>query len=165
MEKWPIGVFASIDAGLGVQLDVAHELRIPTIHLHAPHAATRTRENADRFQHRLRELGIRITCVFGGFEGESYADIPTVTRTIGLVPSDTRAERVAEMKAIADFARLLDVDVVALHVGAVPGAIPPLLGWTAGTGPGSNRARRSARLRPASGGLRTPRRHAPPGSP
>lgn len=120
MEKWPIGVFASIDAGLGVQLDVAHELRIPTIHLHAPHAATRTRENADRFQHRLRELGIRITCVFGGFEGESYADIPTVTRTIGLVPSDTRAERVAEMKAIADFARLLDVDVVALHVGAVP---------------------------------------------
>ncbi len=26
MEKWPIGVFTSIDAGLGVKLEVAHEL-------------------------------------------------------------------------------------------------------------------------------------------
>ena len=26
MEKWPLGVFASIDAGLGVKLEVAHEL-------------------------------------------------------------------------------------------------------------------------------------------
>ena len=43
-ETWPIGVFTSIDAGLGVQLDVAHELGIPTIQLHAPHASTRTAE-------------------------------------------------------------------------------------------------------------------------
>ena len=33
MDKWPIGVFTSIDAGLGVNLDVAHELGIPTIQL------------------------------------------------------------------------------------------------------------------------------------
>lgn len=120
MEKWPIGVFASIDAGLGVKLEVVHELKIPTIHLHAPHQSTRTKDNAARFSARLRELGIRISCVFGGFEGESYADIPTVARTVGLVPDETRAARVAEMKEIADFARLLGVDVVALHVGAVP---------------------------------------------
>ena len=35
MEKWPLGVFASIDAGLGVKLEVAHELGVPTIQLHA----------------------------------------------------------------------------------------------------------------------------------
>ena len=34
MAKWPIGVFTSIDAGLGVKLEVAHELGIPTIQLH-----------------------------------------------------------------------------------------------------------------------------------
>ncbi len=50
-----------------------------------------------------------LTCVFGGFEGESYADIPTVTRTVGLVPPATRAARTQEMKEIADFARLLGV--------------------------------------------------------
>ncbi len=37
MESWPIGVFASIDAGLGVAWDVISELGVPTIQLHAPH--------------------------------------------------------------------------------------------------------------------------------
>jgi sugar phosphate isomerase/epimerase len=120
MEKWPIGVFASIDAGLGVQLDVAHALGIPTIQLHAPHREIRTQSDAERFLARLKDLGIRLTAVFGGFQGESYADIPTVVRTVGLVPPATRAARLAEMREIADFARLLDVDVVALHLGFVP---------------------------------------------
>jgi sugar phosphate isomerase/epimerase len=118
--KWPIGVFASIDAGLGVKLEVAHELGVPTIQLHAPHRATRTAENARRFLARLGELGIRLTAVFGGFEGESYADIPTVARTVGLVPPATRAARLAEMKEIADFVNQLDCSVVALHLGFVP---------------------------------------------
>jgi sugar phosphate isomerase/epimerase len=120
VEKWPLGVFASIDAGLGVKLEVAHELGVPTIQLHAPAKTTRTRENADRFLARLDELGIKLTAVFGGFEGESYADIPTVARTVGLVPPNTRSSRTEEMKEIADFAKLLGCDVAALHLGFVP---------------------------------------------
>ena len=120
MEKWPLGVFASIDAGLGVKLEVARELGVPTIQLHAPAKASRTPERAKQFLAKLKEMGIRITAVFGGFEGESYADIPTVVRTVGLVPPETRAARTQEMKEIADFARLLGVDVVALHLGFVP---------------------------------------------
>jgi sugar phosphate isomerase/epimerase len=120
MDKWPLGVFASIDAGLGVKLEVAHELGVPTVHLHAPAKETRTEQNAQAFLARLKELGITITCVFGGFEGESYADIPTTQSTVGLVPAETRAARTAELKEIADFARLLGVDVVGLHVGFVP---------------------------------------------
>ncbi|MBI2824677.1 MAG: sugar phosphate isomerase/epimerase [Planctomycetia bacterium] len=120
METWPIGVFASIDAGLGVKLEVARELGVPTIQLHAPAAATRTPANARAFLARLADAGIRLTAVFGGFEGESYADIPTVVRTVGLVPRETRAARTREMKEIADFARLLGCDVVALHLGFVP---------------------------------------------
>lgn len=120
MEKWPIGVFASVDAGLGVKLEVARELGVPTIQLHAPARASRTPEKAQAFLARLRDYGITLTAVFGGFEGESYADIPTVSRTVGLVPSATRAARTAEMKEIADFARLLGCRVVALHLGFVP---------------------------------------------
>lgn len=120
MEKWPLGVFTSVDAGLGVKLEVAQELGVPTIQLHAPAQQTRTKENAEAFLARLKELGIRCTAVFGGFEGESYADIPTVVKTVGLVPAATRAERTQEMKEIADFARLLGVDVAALHLGFIP---------------------------------------------
>ncbi len=120
MSQWPIGVFASVDAGLGVKLEVARELRVPTIQLHAPHGSSRTPEKAQAFLAKLREYGITLSAVFGGFEGESYADIPTVVRTVGLVPAATRTARVKEMKEISDFAKLLGCPVIALHVGFVP---------------------------------------------
>ena len=120
MQKWPIGVFASVDAGLGVKLEVARKLGVPTIQLHAPHAATRTKANADAFLKKIGDYGITLTCVFGGFEGESYADIPTVARTVGLVPPQTRAARTKELKEIADFAKLLGCNCVGLHIGFVP---------------------------------------------
>ena len=120
METWPIGVFTSVDAGLGVHLDVAQELKIPTVQIHSPHKPTRTKPAADAFLKRCSDAGIQVTCVFGGFDGESYADIATTARTVGLVPEATRAERVAEMKEISDFAKLLGCNTVGLHVGFVP---------------------------------------------
>jgi len=120
MERWPLGVFASIDAGFGVRLETARELGVSTVHLHTPRAASRTPERAAEFTARLGDLGIRVTCVFAGFEGESYADIPTVQQTVGLAPPATRAARTQELMEIADFTRLLGVDVVGLHIGFVP---------------------------------------------
>lgn len=120
MQPWSIGVFASVDAGLGVHLDVAQELGIPTVQVHAPHQGTRTKAAADAFLKRCDDAGITITCVFGGFEGESYADIATTARTVGLVPEATRAARIHEMKEISDFAKLLGCPAVGLHIGFVP---------------------------------------------
>ena len=120
MTTWPIGVFASIDAGLGVHLDVVRELKVPTIQLHAPHAASRNAAAAGAFLKKCADAGITVTAVFGGFEGESYADIATSARTVGLVPEITRAARVQEMKEISDFTRLLNCNTVALHIGFVP---------------------------------------------
>jgi sugar phosphate isomerase/epimerase len=120
MSKWPIGVFTSIDAGLGVHLEVVEELQIPTVQIHAPHQNTRTPQAAKEFMAKCKAAGVTVTCVFGGFEGESYADIPTTARTVGLVPIETRAARLAEMKEISDFAKVLGCDCVGLHVGFVP---------------------------------------------
>ena len=120
MEKWPVGVFTSVDAGLGVDLAVAKELNIPTIQIHAPHAGNRDEASAVEIRKRLESYGITATAVFGGFEGESYADIPTVVDTVGLVPPTTRASRLAEMKEISDFAKHLGCSVIALHLGFVP---------------------------------------------
>ena len=119
-EKWPVGVFASIDEGLGVDLDVARELGVTTIHLHAPSPSSRTPAAAQQFSARLAKLDIQVTVVFAGFEGESYADIPTVQRTIGLVPEATRQKRVQDLKNIIDFTELLEVDTTGLHIGFVP---------------------------------------------
>lgn len=120
MQPWQIGVFTSVDAGLGVHLDVAQELGIPTVQVHAPHRQTRTQAAADAFLARTQAAGITVTCVFGGFDGESYADIPTTARTVGLVPEETRSARIQEMKEISDFAKILGCNTVGLHVGFVP---------------------------------------------
>lgn len=120
MSKWPIGVFTSIDAGLGVHLDVAQELGVPTVQIHAPHQETRNQAAADAFLTKCRAAGITVTAVFGGFEGESYASIAETARTVGLVPPATRAARCQEMKEISDFTRMLGCPVVALHIGFVP---------------------------------------------
>ncbi len=116
----PIGVFASVDAGLGVSWDVIQQVGVPTIQLHTPHAESRTAATAQRLRDQLQRFGVELTAVFGGFEGESYADIPTVGRTIGLVPPATRQARLQEMFEISDFTKLMGCDTVALHIGVVP---------------------------------------------
>ena len=63
---------------------------------------------------------ITLVTVFAAYEGENYADIPAVARTVGFVPLDTRAARLARTLAVSDFAAQLGVGSVACHVGFVP---------------------------------------------
>ena len=120
MPDWKLGAFASVDAGLGLQIETVSHLDVSTIHLHAPRKPGRTAERAAELSETLAGIGVEITCLFAGFEGESYADIPTVQRTVGLVPRTTRSERVAEFREIIDFATMLQVGPVGLHLGFVP---------------------------------------------
>lgn len=73
---------------------------------------------------RLREVaaqnGVEITTVFCGFAGESYADIASVQRTVGLVPTAWRKARLAKIEGIAAFARQIGVSRVAAHIGCIP---------------------------------------------
>lgn len=118
MEPWAIGVFTSVDAGLGVSLDGVKQLGVPTVQMHAPHGETR--RETDRIKQMFADAGVEVTAVFCGFSGESYADIPTVKKTVGLVPEEPYRERLQETKEIADFTRAIGVDVVAMHIGFVP---------------------------------------------
>ncbi len=120
MHDWKLGAFASLDAGLGLQVEVLPKLDVSTIHLHAPKQSSRTAELSADLKQTFEELDIEVTCLFAGFEGESYADIPTVQQTVGLVPRETRQERVAELLQIVDFGTLLGVVPVGLHIGFVP---------------------------------------------
>ncbi|MBN9661171.1 MAG: sugar phosphate isomerase/epimerase [Acidobacteria bacterium] len=58
--------------------------------------------------------------VFAAYEGESYADIPTVVRTVGFMPADMRAARELRTRQVIDFAAALGVKSFGCHVGFIP---------------------------------------------
>jgi sugar phosphate isomerase/epimerase len=60
-----------------------------------------------------------VTC-FAAYNGENYADIPTVQNTVGFIPPATRAEREARTIELSDFAAALGVKSIACHIGFVP---------------------------------------------
>ena len=120
MMENPIGVFASVDAGFGVPLEVVRELGLNTIQLHTPTKASRTEANAQAFMKKLQEYGITVSTVFLGFEGETYESIARTAETVGLVPAATRAARLVESYEIADFAAKLGVTAIGSHIGFVP---------------------------------------------
>jgi sugar phosphate isomerase/epimerase len=61
-----------------------------------------------------------LVTIFAAYSGESYADAPTVQRTVGFIPASTRAERERRTYEISDFAAALGVGSIACHIGFVP---------------------------------------------
>ncbi len=75
---------------------------------------------APQLKAALREQDLEVVTVFAAYRGESYADIPTVQRTVGFVPRATREEREQRTLEISDFAAGLGVRSIACHVGFIP---------------------------------------------
>jgi sugar phosphate isomerase/epimerase len=68
----------------------------------------------------LTAADLRVVTVFAAYEGEDYADIPTVQRTVGFIPPATRIAREARTLEISDFAAAIGVASIACHIGFVP---------------------------------------------
>jgi len=68
----------------------------------------------------IKDAGLYVSAVCAGFEGESYADIPTVQRAVGYVDPATVDERVAATIEYGDLAVELGSPVVTTHIGFVP---------------------------------------------
>jgi sugar phosphate isomerase/epimerase len=77
-------------------------------------------DNAAAWKSALAAEEFTLVTVFCAYTGESYADIPTVERTVGFIPKATREEREARTLAVSDFAAAIGVPSIACHVGFVP---------------------------------------------
>ncbi|HUO32024.1 MAG TPA: sugar phosphate isomerase/epimerase family protein [Bryobacteraceae bacterium] len=75
---------------------------------------------AATWKRALADEDFTVVTVFAAYAGESYADIPTVQRTVGFVPPATRAAREQRTYAVSDFAAELGVPSIATHIGFVP---------------------------------------------
>jgi sugar phosphate isomerase/epimerase len=68
----------------------------------------------------LDAAGLRAVTVFAAYAGESYADIAAVQRTVGFLPSATRAQRERRTREVIDFAAAAGIASFGTHVGFVP---------------------------------------------
>ena len=77
-------------------------------------------ERARAWKPALNKADMTVYTVVAAFEGEDYADIPTVRRTVGFVPPATRAEREKRACDVSDFAAWLGAESISMHIGCVP---------------------------------------------
>ncbi|MGH9573856.1 MAG: sugar phosphate isomerase/epimerase family protein, partial [Candidatus Acidiferrales bacterium] len=75
---------------------------------------------APAWKKALANANLRVTTVCAAYKGEDYADIPTVERTVGFIPADTRSEREQRTLQVSDFAAQVGAKGIATHIGFVP---------------------------------------------
>lgn len=72
------------------------------------------------YKKALADEDFTITAVFAAYDGESYADIPTVLNTVGFIPAATREARERRTYEVIDMTAAIGVPIFACHIGFVP---------------------------------------------
>jgi L-ribulose-5-phosphate 3-epimerase len=112
-----LGVIAMIGKDPEAGVRRVHDLGFPTCQLYAgssdPALAKPVRAALDRY-------GIECTSMIGGGPGPEIYDFYRGPSTIGFVPRETRAARIASIKKTSDFAKLCGIAAVQTHCGFIP---------------------------------------------
>ncbi len=95
-------------------------LGIETCQMYIPSQEWHCESGIEAIKKAVSQTGIKITSFFCHFEGESYTDIPTIKKTVGLLNPNTQGERIEKIFAFSDFAKKLNVSTLAEHIGFVP---------------------------------------------
>jgi L-ribulose-5-phosphate 3-epimerase len=75
---------------------------------------------AERLRQALDKHGIEVTSLVVGGPGKEVWDFYQGPLTIGLVPRETRAARIAHLKRASDFAKQCGIPAVQTHCGFIP---------------------------------------------
>ena len=118
-EALQLGVIVSLRRGIDEALSQVEAFGLPTCQVNAGVEET-TALNADRLRRAAADRDITITTIWARLPGRHVWDFIEGPLTIGLVPEDTRAERLAALKQAADFASAAGVSSITTHVGFIP---------------------------------------------
>lgn len=75
---------------------------------------------AESWKRALEQEEFVVTSLVGSFNGENYADIPTVRQTVGYLPRGTRAEREARTYQLIELGAALGAENYCCHAGYIP---------------------------------------------
>lgn len=112
-----LGLILGVDPDPDAAMAKLKSLGLPTCQVYLnqfdPAFAARLRKSLD-------QAGIEATSLVVGGPGKESWDFYDGPLTIGLIPRETRAARIAHIKAAADFAVRCDIPAVQTHAGFIP---------------------------------------------
>jgi sugar phosphate isomerase/epimerase len=79
-----------------------------------------TRETAEAIVRESEQSGVRVCAVWAGFPGRMVWNFKEGPLTLGLVPEESRPERVEALKRWADFAAWIGAPAIITHCGFIP---------------------------------------------
>jgi sugar phosphate isomerase/epimerase len=114
-----IGVMAGLRAD-GPSLQYVAEFGLKTCQLVCWNQDLLTPERADAIRRESETTGVGITSLWAGWPGPAVWDFVDGPRTLGLVPPEHRAVRVAALKRAAEFGHRAGLPAVVTHLGFIP---------------------------------------------
>jgi sugar phosphate isomerase/epimerase len=115
-----LGVIAPLPRGPEAALQEVHELGLPTCQITNWNPDLFTDEMAERLLAAAARYQVEVTTIWAGGPGPSVWNFTEGPATIGLVPPQYRAARVAALVAGAEFAARVGVNTLTTHVGFIP---------------------------------------------
>ena len=112
-----LGLIIAIGNDPDAAMAKVHDLGLPTAQTYVDEFHSGL---DDRLKHALEAHHIEATSVVVGGPGKEVWDFYGGPLTIGVVPRETRAARVAHIKKASDFARQCDIAAVQTHCGFIP---------------------------------------------
>jgi sugar phosphate isomerase/epimerase len=122
MNHWEIGVMVNnleSDRLKGFGEALRQGFRV--VHTSAVLEAWLTGPERAAYVAAARESGVAIDTMFIGFDGQSYANLDSIARTVGLAIPRLREHRCQIARLYSELARDLGVRALALHLGFLPG--------------------------------------------
>jgi len=119
MAKLKLGTIVSMERGVEEAIVKVRQFGLHTCQVSCWSPEMLTEDNARQLKKTAQDNSVEITTMWTGLPVAvwNFVEGP---RTIGLVPPETRNERVQILKRGSDFARVLGVSSITTHVGFIP---------------------------------------------
>ena len=115
-----LGVLVPLEERPQESIGKVRALGFPTCQVSCWEPMRMTQENAAALRQAADVAGVEITTIWVGTPGRRVWNFIDGPRTIGLVPPETRSERLAALKHGSDFASWTGIASITTHVGFIP---------------------------------------------
>lgn len=118
-DKLNLGLIFELTENVHAEFEKVAGLGLETCQLCSSAPDTLNRKLADKVRAASQATGVTVSTYWAGHTGKTVWNFLEGPATIGLVPVETRAERLAQLKQGSDFAAMIEAPSVTTHVGFI----------------------------------------------